>query len=177
MSASTRARPGSSCARVADAGLYFVEDGLAPEDAAHFARLRAASPVPLAMGERFSDPTRFPPLPAGLVIDFARTRISTLGGLTPARNSPPPANCAASGSPRTGRATSAHSRSGHRRPRHLHPRLRRPGGGDLPRGGSGGLPGTIVPRLGAMEPREAPGLGVDFDESAARGYPARAPGP
>ncbi|MEE4584537.1 enolase C-terminal domain-like protein [Streptomyces antimycoticus] len=39
------------------------------------------------------------------------------------------------------------------------------------------FPGTIVPRLGAMEPREAPGLGVDFDESAARGYPARAPGP
>lgn len=96
--------------RVADAGLYFVEDVLAPEDAAHFTRLRAASPVPLAMGERFSDPTRFPPLPAGPVIDFARTRIPTLGGLTPARNSPPPANCAASGSPRTGRATSAHSR-------------------------------------------------------------------
>lgn len=162
--------------RVADAGLYFVEDVLAPEDAAHFARLRAASPVPLAMGELFSDVTQFLPLLAGPVIDFARIRIPTIGGLTPARKLA--AACELYGvrlaphgpgdvSPLAQAATIALDISSpafgvqeaatFREPVHEV------------------FPGTIVPHLGAMEPHETPGLGVDFDEIAARRYPVPEP--
>ncbi|MEV5773417.1 enolase C-terminal domain-like protein [Streptomyces antimycoticus] len=167
---------GEFLCRVADAGLYFVEDVLAPEDAAHFARLRAVSPVPLAMGELFSDPTQFLPLLAGPVIDFARIRIPTLGGLTPARKLA--AVCELHGvrlaphgpgdvSPLAQAATVALDISS--------PAFGVQEAATFREAVLEVFPGTIVPRLGAMEPREAPGLGVDFDESAARRYPAPEP--
>ena len=47
--------------RIEDVGLYFVEDLLAPEDAATSRSCAASSPVPLAVGELFSDITQFVP--------------------------------------------------------------------------------------------------------------------
>ena len=70
---------------VEDAHLFFLEDALAPEDAAHFPELRAAGTTPLAVGELYHDPRAYLPLVAGRSIDFARLRIPTLGGLTPTR--------------------------------------------------------------------------------------------
>ncbi|WP_407562840.1 enolase C-terminal domain-like protein [Streptomyces sp. 184] len=162
--------------RVEDAGLFFVEDLLAPEDAAHFARLHAASPVPLAVGELFHDPQQFVALLNGPDIDFARLRIPALGGLTPARKLA--ALCELRGvrlaphgpadvSPVAQAATLALTIGSHAfgvqeaatfRPAVL----------DV-------FPGTITPDGGGLEPSGKPGHGVDFDERAARRHPLREP--
>ncbi|WP_328581168.1 enolase C-terminal domain-like protein [Streptomyces sp. NBC_00370] len=162
--------------RVEDAGLYFVEDLLAPEDAAHFAGLRAHSPVPLAVGELFSDIGQFLPLLEGPAIDFARIRVPTLGGLTPARKLA--VLCELRGvrlaphgpadvSPVAQAATIAMDISSHafgvqeaavfRPPVHEV------------------FPGTITAAGGSLAPSETPGHGVDFDEAAARRHPVPEP--
>ncbi|ROQ69460.1 mannonate dehydratase [Streptomyces sp. 840.1] len=161
---------------VQDADLFFLEDALAPEDAAHFAQLRAAGTVPLAVGELYAEPQAYLPLLEQRVIDFARIRIPTLGGLTPTR-----------------KLVAACELFGVRTAPH--------GPGDVsPVGMAANLaldisspafgvqeaasfteatrevfPGAPVPRSGRLFPSEAPGLGVDFDEAAARRHPAPAP--
>ncbi|MFJ6079893.1 enolase C-terminal domain-like protein [Streptomyces sp. NPDC092369] len=161
---------------VEDAQLFFLEDALAPEDAAHFAQLRAAGTVPLAVGELYSEPQAYLPLLTDRLIDFARIRIPTLGGLTPTR-----------------KLVAACELFGVRTAPH--------GPGDVsPVGMAANLaldlsspafgvqeaatfaeatrevfPGTPVPRSGALYGWSAPGLGVDFDEKAAARHPVTAP--
>ncbi|GHH72966.1 starvation-sensing protein RspA [Streptomyces sulfonofaciens] len=162
--------------RIADTGLYFVEDLLAPEDAGHFARLHDASPVPLAVGELFHDTAQFLPLLDGPAIDFARIRVPTLGGLTPARKIA--AVCELRGvrlaphgpadvSPVAQAATLALDVSSHafgvQEAAAFKPAVHEV------------FPGTIVPRRGTLVPHRAPGHGVDFDESAARRHPVPEP--
>ncbi|MYV53898.1 enolase C-terminal domain-like protein [Streptomyces sp. SID3212] len=162
--------------RVEDAGLYFVEDLLAPEDASHFAGLRATSSVPLAMGELFSDIGQFLPLLEGPAIDFARIRVPTLGGLTPARKLA--AYCELRGvrlaphgpadvSPVAQAATLALDISSHafgvQEAAVFKPPVHEV------------FPGTITARDGGLVPYETPGHGVDFDEAAARRYPVPEP--
>lgn len=162
--------------RVEDARLYFVEDLLAPEDAGHFKRLHDASPVPLAVGELFHDPAQFTALLLAPDIDFARVRVPTLGGLTPARKIA--ALCELRGvrlaphgpadvSPIAQAATLALDISSHafgvqeaavfRPPVHEV------------------YPGTPTARDGGLVPSELPGHGVDFDEAAAARYPVPDP--
>jgi mannonate dehydratase len=65
--------------------LFFVEDVLAPE---HFDRLpevRAASPVPIAVGELLVSATEAARLVLRGGVDLLRCHISAIGGLTPAR--------------------------------------------------------------------------------------------
>ncbi|MEV6171763.1 enolase C-terminal domain-like protein [Streptomyces sp. NPDC051954] len=162
--------------RVEEVGLYFVEDLLAPEDARHFARLHAASPVPLAVGELFHDSGQFVALLDNPDIDFARLRIPTLGGLTPARKLA--ALCELRGvrlaphgpadvSPVAQAATLALDVSSHafgvQEAATFAPAVAEV------------FPGTVVPVDGALEPHPAPGHGVDFDEAAARRHPVPAP--
>ena len=161
---------------VEEAQLFFLEDALAPEDAAHFAQLRAAGTVPLAVGELYSEPQAYLPLLTGRLIDFARIRIPTLGGLTPTR-----------------KLVAACELFGVRTAPH--------GPGDVsPVGMAANLaldlsspafgvqeaatfteatrevfPGTPVPRGGGLHAWSAPGLGVDFDEKAAARHPVTAP--
>ncbi|KLN33393.1 mandelate racemase [Cellulosimicrobium funkei] len=161
---------------VEDAHLYFLEDALAPEDAAHFPELRAAGTTPLAVGELYHDPRAYLPLVAGRSIDFARLRIPTLGGLTPTR-----------------KLVAVCEMFGVRTAPH--------GPGDVtPVGMAANMalnisspafgvqeaaafrdatlevfPGAPVPTDGHLLAPEAPGLGVDFDEAAARKYPVGAP--
>jgi len=163
-------------AALADARLFFLEDALAPEDSGYFGQLRAAAPTPLAVGELFDDVTRYLPLLEQRAIDFARVRIPTLGGLTPTRKLA--AACELFGV-----------------------RLAPHGPGDVsPVGQAANLaldvsspafgvqeaaefrdatlevfPGAPVPQRGRLYPASAPGLGVDFDERAARRYPAPPP--
>jgi mannonate dehydratase len=165
--------------RVEDVGLFFVEDLLAPEDAGHFAAVRRTSSVPLAVGELFHDIAQFLPLldgQDGPAVDFARIRVPTLGGLTPARKLA--AYCELRGvrlaphgpadvSPLAQAATLALDISSHafgvqeaavfRPPVHEV------------------FPGTITAAEGGLTPHETPGHGVDFDEAAAARYPV--PGP
>ena len=162
--------------RVEDADLYFVEDLLAPEDAGHFARLHAASPVPLAVGELFSDTGQFTALLDGPDIDFARIRVPTLGGLTPARKIA--ALCELRGvrlaphgpadvSPLAQAATLALDVSSHAFGVQEAATFR-PAVAEV-------FPGTVVPRGGVLVPSEVPGHGVDFDETAARRHPVPEP--
>ncbi|MFJ4858369.1 enolase C-terminal domain-like protein [Streptomyces sp. NPDC088730] len=161
---------------VEDARLFFLEDALAPEDAAHFGQLRTAGSVPLAVGELYHDIGMYLPLLEARVIDFVRIRIPTLGGLTPtrklvaavelfgARTAPhgpgdvSPVGMAANlaldiSSPAFGVQEAAAFREATREV----------------------FPGTPVPERGWLHPSPLPGLGVDFDESAAAKYPVTAP--
>ncbi|MCF3962839.1 enolase C-terminal domain-like protein [Streptomyces fuscigenes] len=165
--------------RVEDVRPYFVEDLLAPEDAGHFAAMRKTSAVPLAVGELFHDTAQFLPLLEGCdgpSIDFARVRVPTLGGLTPARKLA--AYCELRGvrlaphgpadvSPVAQAATLAMDISSHafgvqeaavfRPPVHEV------------------FPGTVVATAGGLVPHETPGHGVDFDEAAAAKFPVPEP--
>ncbi len=161
---------------VEDAHLFFLEDALAPEDAAHFPDLKAAGTTPLAVGELYHDLRQYLPLIQERAIDFARIRIPTLGGLTPTR-----------------KLVAACELFGVRTAPH--------GPGDVtPVGMAANLaldisspafgvqeaatfrdatlevfPGAPVPHDGHFSAPDAPGLGVDFDEAAARRYPVTAP--
>ena len=64
--------------------LFFLEDPLAPEDAAHLARLRAACATPIAMGELWTSAGEATPLVTGRLIDFVLCHISAIGGPTAA---------------------------------------------------------------------------------------------
>jgi mannonate dehydratase len=65
--------------------LYFLEDPIAPEFYDRLPEVRAASPVPLAVGELVSNPTDAVRLVRDLGVDLIRLHISAVGGLTPAR--------------------------------------------------------------------------------------------
>lgn len=163
-------------AEVEDAGLYFLEDLLAPEDAAYFAELRG-SPVPLAMGELFHDITQFLPLLRDRLIDFARIRIPTLGGLTPVRKLV--AACELAGVRLAPHGPGDVSPLGHAANLALDISCTNFGiqeAATLTNATLSVFPGTPVPENGYLHPSPAAGLGVDFDERAARKYPPPEPG-
>jgi mannonate dehydratase len=63
--------------------LFFLEDAIAPEDLSWYREMRQATLTPQAVGETFADAASFVPLVTERLIDFARVRISAIGGLTP----------------------------------------------------------------------------------------------
>jgi mannonate dehydratase len=65
--------------------LFFWEDPVSPEDVAWFRRIRQHTTTPLAMGELFTHPLEWMDLVSERLIDFIRVHISMIGGLTPAR--------------------------------------------------------------------------------------------
>lgn len=161
---------------VEPARLFFLEDVLAPEDAEWFPQLHALTTTPLAVGEVFGDVHQYLRLLETRSIDFARIRIPTLGGITPVR-----------------KLVAAAELFGVRTAPH--------GPGDVsPVGQAANLaidisapnfgiqeavvftestlevfPGTYVPHDGAFTPSARAGLGVEFDEVAARRFPPPAP--
>lgn len=64
---------------------YFIEDPLAPEANDYFRQMRAATTVPIAMGELFNSPHEWVPLIRERLIDFIRVHLSQTGGFTVAR--------------------------------------------------------------------------------------------
>jgi mannonate dehydratase len=72
--------------RVEPYDLFFLEDPFAPEDIEWLAMLRQQSAVPIAIGELFNHPMEWRSLVANRLLDFIRMHMSTMGGLTPARN-------------------------------------------------------------------------------------------
>ena len=163
-------------AAVTDARLFFLEDALAPEDSAYFGQLRAAGPVPLAVGELFDDVTRYLPLLEQRAIDFARIRIPTLGGLTPARKLA--AACELFGvrlAPHGPGDVSPVAQAANVALDVSSPAF---GVQEAARFTDATLevfPGAPVPEKGNLHPADRPGLGVDFDERAARRFPAPPP--
>lgn len=65
--------------------LFFLEDVVAPEHYARLPEVRAASPVPIAVGEQLSSVPEAARLVTSGGVDLLRLHISSIGGLTPAR--------------------------------------------------------------------------------------------
>ena len=65
--------------------LFFLEDALPPEQVDYFRYLREQTAVPLAMGELFTNPVEWRSVVQNQWIDFIRVHLSDIGGLTPAR--------------------------------------------------------------------------------------------
>jgi mannonate dehydratase len=154
--------------------LFFLEDALAPEDIAWFARIREQCATPQAMGELFNNPLEWQPLIEGRLIDFIRMHVSQMGGITPARAVALFANM-------YGVRTAWHgpgdtSPVGHAA--NLHLDLWSPNFGiqewcRFPEQVYEMFPGLPEVRNGYMYPSDKPGLGIDIDEKLAAKYPCQ----
>ncbi len=153
--------------------LFFLEDVIAPEHYDRLPEVRAASPVPIAVGEQVASVSDAVRLVRDLGVDLLRLHVSAIGGLTPARKLT--AMCEL-----LGVRTAWHNP------------------GDVsPIGAAANValdvntsafgiqeanvygdpvhevfPGTLVPTAGYLTPSDAPGWGVDLDEKAAARFPA-----
>lgn len=153
-------------------GLSFLEDVIAPEHYDRLPEVRAASPVPIAVGEQIGSVPDAARLIANGGVDLLRLHTSAVGGLTPTRKLVAMAEL-------LGVRTAFHSP------------------GDIsPVGVAANLavdvstpafgyqeshtyndathevfPGTPVPRDGYLHVSDRPGWGVDLDERAAATYP------
>ncbi|MBI5085850.1 MAG: mandelate racemase, partial [Acidobacteria bacterium] len=73
------------CRRMQPLQMFFIEDVLPPEQLAWYRQIRQNCTTPQAVGEVFSHPLEYTPLISERLIDFARCRVSAIGGITPAR--------------------------------------------------------------------------------------------
>ena len=152
--------------------LFFLEDALAPEDIGWFKIIRQQSATPLAMGELFNNPHEWRGLITEHLIDFIRTHISQIGGITPARNL---AIFAGTFGVRTAwHGPGDTSPVGHAA--NLHLDVWAPNFGIqewyLPSQLEYEMfPGLPQVRNGYLYPNNNPGLGIDIDEKLAAKYP------
>jgi mannonate dehydratase len=65
--------------------MFFVEDLLPPEQVAWYKEVRQVCATPQAVGELFTNSAEYYPLIAERVINFIRTRVTAIGGITPAK--------------------------------------------------------------------------------------------
>jgi mannonate dehydratase len=65
--------------------LFYLEDLLPPHEIGWYERVREQTSTPMAIGEIFNNPLEIVPLITGRLIDFVRTRLSPIGGITPAK--------------------------------------------------------------------------------------------
>jgi mannonate dehydratase len=65
--------------------MLFLEDVLAPEQLEWYRQIRKVTTTPQAVGEVFSHPLEYVPLVTERLIDFARCRVSAIGGITQAK--------------------------------------------------------------------------------------------
>jgi mannonate dehydratase len=65
--------------------MFFVEDILPPELIQWYRNIKEVTSTPMAMGEIFTNPQEWVPMISERLIDFVRCRVSTVGGITPAR--------------------------------------------------------------------------------------------
>ncbi len=63
---------------------FFIEDPFSPENMKWFRNLRAATTVPIAMGELFNNINEFRDYMVDQLFDYIRVHISQIGGITPA---------------------------------------------------------------------------------------------
>jgi mannonate dehydratase len=154
--------------------LFFLEDVIAPEHYDRLPEVRAASPVPIAVGELVSSVTDAVRLVRELGVDLLRLHISAVGGLTPARKVT--ALCELLGvqtawhapgdvSPVGAAANIALDVSSHAfgiQEAYLYTDR-----------AIEVFPGTPVPVAGYVQPSPEPGWGVDLDETLAAKYPPR----
>jgi mannonate dehydratase len=154
------------------ARLFFLEDPLPPDQLGWFARLRQQTTTPIAMGELHNHPLEWRRLITEHLIDFIRSHVSQLGGLTPARK-------LASLGEAFGVRTAWHgpgdvSPVGHAANLHLDLACHNFGIQEVVGFGDAlreVFPGTPELRDGYLWPNDRPGLGVDIDEARAARFP------
>ncbi len=159
---------------------FFIEDPISPENMNWFRQLRESTTVPIAMGELFNNINEFLEPMAHHYFDFIRCHVSQIGGITQALKI---AHLGEWFNVRTawhgpmdvspvGHAATAHMELVHRN-------------FGIHEGGSAFtdrhreiFPGCPTMDNGYMHVNEAPGLGVDINETEAAKYPVnnRAPG-
>jgi mannonate dehydratase len=152
--------------------LFFLEDPIPLELYDRLPEVRAAAPMPLAVGEQVASVADAARLVTGGGVDLLRLHVSAVGGLTPARKLV--ALCEL-----TGVGTAWHA------PGDVSPvgaaanvalDVTTPAFG-IQEGHLYGeavrevFPGTLVPRDGYLYPSDSPGWGIDIDEVAAASYP------
>jgi len=152
--------------------LFFLEDPLAPEQVEWFRRLRGQSATPIAMGEQHVNPLEWRPLIAEQLIDFIRTHITAIGGLTPARKLA--ALCESFGVRTAWQGPGDVSPIGHAANLHLDLACHNFGVQEVVVFGDGMRDVfTGLPELhGGYEwANDKPGFGIDMDEAKAAKYP------
>jgi mannonate dehydratase len=156
--------------------MFFVEDILPPEFIQWYRNIKQVTSTPMAMGEIFTNPQEWVPCISERLIDFARHRISTIGGITAGRKvaalcetfgvrtawqeggDNDPVNFAAAC--HIDLASSAFGiQEENRWPELVHEMF----------------PGTPKLPDGYAYVNEAPGLGIDINEAMARKYPCENP--
>lgn len=153
--------------------LFFLEDALPPEHLGWYARLRAASTTPQAVGELFVSPSEWLPLVSGSDIDFLRLHISAVGGLTPAWRAAQV--CETHGVRTAWHGPKDVSPVGHAAGLHLDVASHAFGICEFPgfsRPEAEIFDGLPELRGGYLYPNDRPGFGIDVDEAAAARYPA-----
>ena len=156
---------------------FFVEDPFAPEENDHFRLLRQQTTVPLAMGELFNSVHEYVPLISERLIDFIRIHISQIGGLSPARKVQ--ALCEFFGVRTAWHGPGDASPVAHAAQLALEIASYNFGvheGGGFPAHTRDVFRGCPEVKDGYMLPSEAPGLGIEVDETLAAKFPFP-PGP
>jgi mannonate dehydratase len=151
---------------------FFVEDPLPPEQNDHFRLLRQQCATPIAMGELFNTQHEYVPLISNRLIDYIRIHISQIGGLSMARK-------VAALAEFFGVKTAWHgpgdvSPVGHAAGLALELASYNFGiheSGVFPDRTREVFPGCPETRDGFLYPHEAPGLGIDVNETLAAKFP------
>ncbi|NUT39935.1 MAG: starvation-sensing protein RspA [Thermoactinospora sp.] len=152
--------------------LFFLEDVIAPENYDRLPEVRAASPVPLAVGELLVSAQEAARIVMDRGVDLLRCHISAIGGLTPARKLV--ALCEL-----TGTRTAWHS-PGDVSPIGVAANLALDVSTSAfgiqeahvyPDEVSEVFPGALNPVRGYLYPSDRPGWGVELDEKLAAQYP------
>ena len=164
------------CRRMQPLQMFFIEDVLPPEQLSWYRELRKTSTTPQAVGELFTHPFEYNPLIAEHLIDYARCRVSGIGGITPAKKLAH--ICEVFG------AKTAFQEGGENDPVNLaaayHVDISSSAFGiqeenHFPAVVHEVLPGTPEIRKGYLYGSGKPGLGIDIDEPLAAKYPIRHP--
>ncbi|MGK5677922.1 enolase C-terminal domain-like protein [Actinoplanes sp. URMC 104] len=152
--------------------LFFLEDVVAPEHYDHLPAVRAASPVPLAVGELTASVTDAARLVTSGGIDLLRCHVSAIGGLTPGHKLA--VLCELHGVQTAWHAPADVSPVG--AAANLALDLTSPAFG-IQEGHVYAdvvheiFPGTPVVEAGYARPSTAPGWGIELDEKAAAAFP------
>jgi mannonate dehydratase len=152
--------------------LFFLEDPFPPDQLGWFRRLRDHTTTPIAMGELHNHPLEWRSLVTEQLIDFIRSHISQLGGLTPARKLA--ALCEAFGVRTAWHGPGDVSPVGHAANLHLDLACHNFGIQEV--GGFGDALREVFPGMPRLEDgylwaNDQPGLGIDIDEAEAAKYP------
>ena len=151
---------------------YFIEDPFYPEEIGFMPRLRQATTVPIAIGEKFVNNHEYVGLIKDRLIDFIRVHQSYIGGITRARRLA--VLCEWHGVRTAWHAPRDTSPIGHAANAHLD--LAVPNFGIQERIVFGEaveevFPGCPQIRNGMMYVSDRPGLGIDINEKLAARYP------